>query len=635
MWLRPLFGSWLVVVDIAFAEGARKKTAQPDSINLFGSSSTIGAENNVAVQPLWQYQSSHDPDQNSSMAGVSSTQDSVSAYHPVHDLWASRGDSSTAAVSSVENVDSPSANHPLYDPWASSTDSSTTAVSAEQPSQNLFGTSKNALNENQDFATPAESTASAMDSLEPRNIKLFKANPTLADSDAVSTASTDQTGPPDMHLFESTKRLDADIPSTSASSEIGSSAAALKSQYPWYRTGDEIHDEIQSLASNCQGATLTISQDSHMNDGAAAGQQVAVDVVRVSKNGGSFLQNGGRKKKAMFVFGEHARELISPESGLQMLKTLCGQAGEDSEKELASRVLDHTDFLVLPNANPLSRKSVEDGEYCRRTNEDHVDLNRNFGDDHREDEQRLKGDEMDPGPRGFSEPESQMIRDLTMDEAPDIFLSVHAGAYLLGTPYGYTRDEKPHGEAAMLDVLRPISERFCDGDCPYGGLASLMSYKSKGSDIDWVKEQLDTPYVFTWEIYVGPNIRKYYAEEAHFKSEGKPMSDEARQFFGDDITDSAATLLQKSTRRQNLRAMLNRPEKDQDPSACFDQFNPESEMETQEVTHTWTQAFLTLCDEVDQRGLNKSGNKADKAASTTTADPLARMQTDFKFLATP
>jgi len=261
-----------------------------------------------------------------------------------------------------------------------------------------------------------------------------------------------------------------------------------------------------------------------------------------------------------------------------------------------------------------------------------VDLNRNFGDDHREDEQKLKGDEMDPGPHGFSEIESQMIRDLTLDEAPDIFLSVHSGAYLLGTPYGYTRDGKPHGEQAMLDVLKPISERFCNGDCPFGGLASLMSYKSKGSDIDWVKEQLDTPYVFTWEIYVGPNIRKYYADEAHFRTEGRPMSDEARQFFGDDISTggTAATFLQKGTSRQSLHAKSQRPENEQDPSACFDQFNPESEMEAQEVAHTWTQAYLTLCDEVAARsGLNTTSTKEEKVASPTADDPLKRVEHDL------
>jgi len=406
-----------------------------------------------------------------------------------------------------------------------------------------------------------------------------------------------------------------------------SSGSALKAQYPWYRSSDEIHDEIQNLASSCSGATLSLSQESKMNDGADAGQQVSLDVVRVSKDG------GGSKKKAMFVFGEHARELISPESGLQMLKTLCGK-GEGPEQELATKVLDHTDFLVLPNANPLSRRSVENGEFCRRTNEDHVDINRNFGNDHREDEQKLKGDEMDPGPRGFSERESQIIRDLTEDENPDIFLSVHSGAYLLGTPYGYTRDEQPHGEQPMLDVLRPISEKFCNGDCPFGGLASLMSYKSKGSDIDWVKEQLDTPYVFTWEIYVGPNIRKYYAEEAHQRSEGRPMSDEAREFFGDDISTGgrqAATLLQKSANRQSLRAKTKRPESEQDSSACFDQFNPESEIEAQEVTHTWTRAFLTLCDEVatSQSPSNASPSKTDKAASNAMSDPMTRLEHDL------
>jgi len=33
---------------------------------------------------------------------------------------------------------------------------------------------------------------------------------------------------------------------------------------------------------------------------------------------------------------------------------------------------------MIINANPYSRKKVENGEYCLRVNENHVDLNRNW-----------------------------------------------------------------------------------------------------------------------------------------------------------------------------------------------------------------------------------------------------------------
>merc|ERR1719401_1907149 len=127
---------------------------------------------------------------------------------------------------------------------------------------------------------------------------------------------------------------------------------------------------------------------------------------------------------------------------------------------------------------------------------------------------------MNPGPHGFSEPESQMLKALVEEERPALFLSVHSGAYLLGTPWGYTADSVPENARAMADLLGPISRKFCGGDCPYGDLAELIHYGSHGCDIDWVMESVGTPYVYTWEIYVGPEIRKNYIEEARERAGG-------------------------------------------------------------------------------------------------------------------
>lgn len=369
---------------------------------------------------------------------------------------------------------------------------------------------------------------------------------------------------------------------------VSSAEAALRDTYPWYKTGDEIHAEIQSLSTNCPGVQFDLSTRS-AND--QDGTSLDLDVIHLSKQGAS------PSKKAMFVFGEHARELISPESGLQLLRDLCGQ-GNSMDEELVNKVLGSTSFVIIPNGNPISRKKVEAGNYCKRTNEENVDLNRNFGDDHRDNARAGSDDEMNPGPRGFSEPESQIIKDLALQEKPDIFLSIHSGAYLLGTPFGYTADRKADNEQQMMEVLKPISEKFCSGGCPFGDLAGMIGYKSKGCDIDYIKEQLDTPFVFTWEIYVGPDIRRYYNDEAASRSEGRQMSDEAKQFFWGNSLGFLQTSSEshKSQLRGQSKAMM--PESAEEPDSCFNQFNPESQSETQEVAENWAQAFMTLCDEV-------------------------------------
>merc|ERR1719247_3557566 len=152
-----------------------------------------------------------------------------------------------------------------------------------------------------------------------------------------------------------------------------------------------------------------MTQQTEYNSAEAAGTSVTLDVLRISRPGTD------TKKKAMFVFGEHARELISPETAVGLAQALCGQG---PHAQWANKVLNNVSFLLVPNANPLGRKQVEDGYYCKRTNEDGVDLNRNFGEDHHEEQK--KGDETNAGPNAFSEPESQMLKSLVDDEKPDI-----------------------------------------------------------------------------------------------------------------------------------------------------------------------------------------------------------------------
>ena len=89
------------------------------------------------------------------------------------------------------------------------------------------------------------------------------------------------------------------------------------------------------------------------------------------------------------VFGEHARELISPELGLFLIETLCGEHSELYKPEVVSAQLAKNSYQFVVVANPASRAKVEAGEFCLRANEHGVDLNRNW------DEHWEKGDPKD------------------------------------------------------------------------------------------------------------------------------------------------------------------------------------------------------------------------------------------------
>lgn len=77
--------------------------------------------------------------------------------------------------------------------------------------------------------------------------------------------------------------------------------------------------------------------------------------------------------KLFLLFGEHARELISPETGIKFLEKMC----LSNDKNIA-KLRSKYQLKIILNGNPKSRIDVEKGDYCKRTNPNGVDLNRNW-----------------------------------------------------------------------------------------------------------------------------------------------------------------------------------------------------------------------------------------------------------------
>lgn len=64
-------------------------------------------------------------------------------------------------------------------------------------------------------------------------------------------------------------------------------------------------------------------------------------------------KNKEMPNKAFLLFGEHARELISPETGFHFVKKIC--SGSEETKTLR----DNYELRMILNTNPLSREKVE------------------------------------------------------------------------------------------------------------------------------------------------------------------------------------------------------------------------------------------------------------------------------------
>ena len=194
--------------------------------------------------------------------------------------------------------------------------------------------------------------------------------------------------------------------------------AALPSPY---HTSAEILAAFQEMADGgaaCPGAALTLT---------LAGQETGVPLTVAtftqagavqggsgSSSGEANKDGGGRPDAAFVLFGEHARELISPETALRMARDLCGINKRTAK--LAAKVLARTVVTIVPNANPRGRASVEGGAFCQRVNENGVDLNRNW-DAHWQSSSESGGADTNPGAAPFSEPETQATQSFMAEVA--------------------------------------------------------------------------------------------------------------------------------------------------------------------------------------------------------------------------
>jgi len=222
--------------------------------------------------------------------------------------------------------------------------------------------------------------------------------------------------------------------------------------------------------------------------------------VRISK---ASTQNE-KKMRVLMYFGEHARELISPETALRFTQMLCdvhptGHTTPDNEAAVRiSKVLDKSDIVLFPLINVDGHNRVTHGSYCTRTNHRGVDLNRNW-DDHWKHSNRR---DTNSGRYAFSEDETCILRDSAKQFRPDMFVSIHSGALGMYTPFAYSTS-RPTGkvEDQMVGVLKRLNPRYCN--CDVGAAGKELNYLCPGTCLDYMFDKLKTPYAFAVEIWEG------------------------------------------------------------------------------------------------------------------------------------
>jgi len=391
--------------------------------------------------------------------------------------------------------------------------------------------------------------------------------------------------------------------------------AQVQQEYPFYHTSDELREEVIKLSSSCNGA---LSVKTLQDNG------TSIDVITVKQ------QDAKPVNRVFILFGEHSRELISPESGLFFLRMLCGKIQPNTKTVLessAANILHDNEFQIVLNGNPHSRRKVEQGSYCLRANPDGVDLNRNW--DEKWEKQEALGGDSNPGPVPFSEPETRIFKSLVTEFQPTTFLTVHSGTRGMYMPWAYdTEHLGSYNQQPMMEILKSLDEQHCK--CPFGAAGREVGYPCPGTCLDYAYGVLKTPYVFAFEIYSSPDtdedLKTRWDDKmrnggASLLQSGSHLGHaHFKDFFDDYVSDFVgigsdlnapsdsdySSLSEADQALQSAKAAKLNLE-------CFRIFNPETEEKFNQTVNNWAAAYI------DMSVLVARKIKAGQVVSTTLA----------------
>jgi hypothetical protein len=350
---------------------------------------------------------------------------------------------------------------------------------------------------------------------------------------------------------------------------------------PYMHSTDAIHQELQELSQRCHNMKLDVAMEGDRS----------IDVVTVRDPSAQVVN------KNFLLFGEHARELISAESGLHFIQTLCG---ENELSESAQDVLKDSEFQIVVNGNPASRSRVEQGEYCLRVNPNGVDLNRNW-DEKWQGVSVFDSADTNPGSEPFSEAETRIFKELVESYKPTTFLTVHSGTKGMYMPWAFDMDHlASRNEPEMMSLLRHMDNDHCQ--CPYGAAGREVGYSCPGTCLDWVYDKLKTQFAFAFEIYTGPEYASDLRQRWEEKMRDGPgafyqlTSHLAHKHFQDLFEKHPSSFIQLSTNRRS-----NRDEDAREPGDCFAQFNPGTIEDYKSTVDNWSSAYLQMASQIARR----------------------------------
>ena len=317
-----------------------------------------------------------------------------------------------------------------------------------------------------------------------------------------------------------------------------------------YKTNDDILNEINSMLNskscNIKKTNIDSNELIHEQRYSLYKEKYTKHLfyVDVSSNNENEIEN---KSKIFIVSGEHARELITVDMTLSLVKSIC------ENRELLAKA----SYRIILNANPISRdKVLTENNFCLRGNPFNVDINRNWNYFFSK-EIELKEEYC--GEKAFSEIETKFIISSLDSFKPDFFMTIHSGDFSLFYPFAYhTPTDVNYNELfnKYNSILQPIKDQYCK-NCKIGQPNMLIGYISSGSNIDYIFTQKKIPS-FAFEIYT-QDVKNSFQKN------------------------------KKLRRGINFNAL-----KEGDSNNCYETFNPENKTVYNNIISNWKSLIIDL-----------------------------------------
>lgn len=254
-----------------------------------------------------------------------------------------------------------------------------------------------------------------------------------------------------------------------------------------YHTNDEIEKELRAL----EAAFPDIAKVFDLGE---SGEQRRIWAIKISDN----VATEEGEPEILFVGGHHAREWIAVDVPLLLAKHLATQYNADSA---VRSLVDNREIWVVPLLNPDGHQySVTNDRLWRKNRRNNgdgtfgVDLNRNYSFEW--GGPGSSGDtfsETYRGPSAFSEPETQVIRDLASGHDFLAMISYHNYSQLVLFPWGHTNAPAPD-EALLSQLAVTMADSILNVHGKrYVPEQSSDLYLASGDATDWLYGETRVP----------------------------------------------------------------------------------------------------------------------------------------------